>query len=645
MKTLLIACLMACGPLYAATFTVLNLDDSGAGSLREAITLANGSPGPNEIEFDAGIALPGTITLLTALPDISEDLVIIGPATNDLVLERDSAAPSFRLLHAVGVNLEVRHLWLLNGLEQAPDNTDAEGGTIRVTGNLVMLHCVVAESEAIGGQGVAAAGGSGLGGAIFCTGSATLRHVAFVNCAARGGAADTAAGGDASGGAVHVGGALLAEDCSFDDCHATGGDTDSAADDGGFAQGGAIAADSATMSRTRVDSCEATGGANSVSAAIQTSAGGGAITQASMAAVECGFTGCIAMDGSALFVGSGLIMRRCSLVGGTGTALHCDSSSGGSIENSTFSGNTGEAAGAARFIGTGTILMRYCTVTLNQAANGCGGVSKDATTTISLEGCIVAANVGTPPDLDGAFNDLGFNLVGDATGATGLTTSVLVGDALSPLNPALGPLRPLGNGTRGHHPNWGSFVIDAGGAGAPFDDQRRANRNFAGPPDIGAVEFIVNQPPDFTSGPSVRVKAGSVNRTISGWASNIDPGAPWEAGQELRFVITGFTSDFESGPTIDPMTGDLHFKPRAGRSGLNFFTVVLEDDGGTANGGQDVSAQRTLVIDLGSDGDDFEDPPICSVVPGSALPLILLPAAAWLAGRRRRARRDQAALC
>ena len=43
---------LAASSLAAATFTVTNTNDSGAGSLRQAITDANGSGGPHTIAFD-----------------------------------------------------------------------------------------------------------------------------------------------------------------------------------------------------------------------------------------------------------------------------------------------------------------------------------------------------------------------------------------------------------------------------------------------------------------------------------------------------------------------------------------------------------------------------------------------------------------
>ncbi|HNB51831.1 MAG TPA: hypothetical protein PK530_07805, partial [Anaerolineales bacterium] len=55
-------------PASAANFTVINTNDSGAGSLRQAILNANSNPGPDTIDFN----IPGggvhTISPVTNLP-------------------------------------------------------------------------------------------------------------------------------------------------------------------------------------------------------------------------------------------------------------------------------------------------------------------------------------------------------------------------------------------------------------------------------------------------------------------------------------------------------------------------------------------------------------------------------------------------
>ena len=81
------------GRLAPAVFTVTTLNDSGAGSLRDAIAQANASPGADAIIVQPGLA--GTITLASALPAVSDDLTVTGPGAAALTVRRNSAAPAF----------------------------------------------------------------------------------------------------------------------------------------------------------------------------------------------------------------------------------------------------------------------------------------------------------------------------------------------------------------------------------------------------------------------------------------------------------------------------------------------------------------------------------------------------------------------
>ncbi len=65
------------GAARAATFTVTNTANSGAGSLRQAISGANGTPGTNTIDFAIGSG-PQTISPTSALPSITRPVVIDG---------------------------------------------------------------------------------------------------------------------------------------------------------------------------------------------------------------------------------------------------------------------------------------------------------------------------------------------------------------------------------------------------------------------------------------------------------------------------------------------------------------------------------------------------------------------------------------
>src|SRR6516225_3437124 len=67
-----------------STFTVLNLADSGPGSLRQAILDANAQPGADTIQFAHG--LHGTIALTSGELDITDDLTIDGPGAGRLAV-------------------------------------------------------------------------------------------------------------------------------------------------------------------------------------------------------------------------------------------------------------------------------------------------------------------------------------------------------------------------------------------------------------------------------------------------------------------------------------------------------------------------------------------------------------------------------
>ena len=81
-----------CGVSQAATFVVTNSDDSGPGSLRAAITDANATPDADVITFASG----GTISLLSALPDITADLTIGGQGRDNTVIDGVGSHQIFR---------------------------------------------------------------------------------------------------------------------------------------------------------------------------------------------------------------------------------------------------------------------------------------------------------------------------------------------------------------------------------------------------------------------------------------------------------------------------------------------------------------------------------------------------------------------
>src|SRR5215468_5234075 len=98
-----------------STFTVLNLADSGPGSLRAAITAANLTPGANVIQFAGG--LHGTIPLSSTNGELSitRDLMINGPGANQLTVSGGNVTRVFDVSGG-STHLSMTGLTIANGL-------------------------------------------------------------------------------------------------------------------------------------------------------------------------------------------------------------------------------------------------------------------------------------------------------------------------------------------------------------------------------------------------------------------------------------------------------------------------------------------------------------------------------------------------
>ncbi|MEX0879784.1 MAG: S-layer homology domain-containing protein [Thermoanaerobaculia bacterium] len=104
---LLAAAILATTTAAASTFTVVNADDAGPGSLRQAILDANANPGEDTIAF----AIPGagvqTITLLSPLEAITDPAIIDGatqpgfPGSPLVSIEGSQAGPG-----SVGIDIQ-----------------------------------------------------------------------------------------------------------------------------------------------------------------------------------------------------------------------------------------------------------------------------------------------------------------------------------------------------------------------------------------------------------------------------------------------------------------------------------------------------------------------------------------------------------
>ncbi|HEV8479297.1 MAG TPA: right-handed parallel beta-helix repeat-containing protein, partial [Candidatus Eisenbacteria bacterium] len=136
-------------PSWAATLTVINLNDNAAGSLRQAIQ--DSAPG-DTIRFNAG--LTGTITLVSGLLQIQHDLTILGPGWPVLSISGNNVSEVFGTSGAVKItdlrvtlgaamyggglansgNLRLERCWFEN-------NHASAGGAIWSQGPLDIVDC------------------------------------------------------------------------------------------------------------------------------------------------------------------------------------------------------------------------------------------------------------------------------------------------------------------------------------------------------------------------------------------------------------------------------------------------------------------------------------------------------------------------
>jgi len=137
------------------------------------------------------------------------------------------------------------------------------------------------------------------------------------------------------------------------------------------------------------------------------------------------------------------------------------------------------------------------------------------------------------------------------------------------------------------------------------DDGGTANGGIdtSAPQTFTIMVLPVNDPPSFTKGPDQTVLEDSGPRTVANWATQIRafPAAPPplatnETGQTVVFLVgSDNPALFSAGPAIAP-DGTLTFTPAPNANGVATVTVIAQDDGGTDNGGVDVSAPQTFTI-------------------------------------------------
>lgn len=151
---------------YATTLTVTNTNDSGAGSLRQAV--ADAASG-DIITFS--LSQPSTITLTTGQLEINKDLSMQGTGTEDLVI---SGNYNDRVFNVSNCTLSISDLAVKEGDPRENTYPDVIGGGFLITDSNVTLNRVLVSHNrdkgymSMGGAGICHQGGGSL--ALFeCT--------------------------------------------------------------------------------------------------------------------------------------------------------------------------------------------------------------------------------------------------------------------------------------------------------------------------------------------------------------------------------------------------------------------------------------------------------------------------------------------
>ncbi len=109
----------------------------------------------------------------------------------------------------------------------------------------------------------------------------------------------------------------------------------------------------------------------------------------------------------------------------------------------------------------------------------------------------------------------------------------------------------------------------------------------------------VNDEPSFVAGADQGLLEDAGAQAVVGWATGISTGPANESSQGVSFWITSVDDPtlFAVQPVVEP-NGKLTFTPAANANGVATVSVHIDDDGGTANGGDDFSSDQTFTITI-----------------------------------------------
>ncbi len=417
--------------LLATTVVVTNTNDSGPGSLRDALSIANDGD-----TIDA-TGVSGIILLTSGELQINHNVTINGPGVGTLAVNGNAG---YRVFENFGSNVSISGFTITNGL------SDSNGG-----------------------------------GGILNHGVLTLSDSIVSNCA-------TPTGNNHGGGISNNPGAILTVTGSTINGNYAG------CEGGGiYSSNAQLTVTNSTISSNFATSRLACGGngggifyngggtvivANSVISGNGTLGAGGGMGSDLPGGTTATITNSTISDNSA----DGL----CELCGAAGGILNAGQTL--TVTNSTISGNSARSQGGG-ISNSGSLTVINSTLSGNSAGYfGGGGINNGGTAQIGDTVLNAGAFGGTIVNQGGTVTSLGYNLASDDGG--GVLTGP--GDQIN-TDPMLGPLQDNGGPTFTHALSPGSPAIDAGDPNftpPPFYDQRGSSfpRVVNGRIDIGSFE-------------------------------------------------------------------------------------------------------------------------------------------------------------
>ena len=372
-----------------ATFNVTNTNDTGGGSLRQAVLDANAFVGADTIAFSGAVftdQTPDTIALTTGQLTISDGLVIAGPGAGLLTISGSNASRIFQI--NPGVDATIANVTIANG-----KSSDVGGGILNNGGSLAVISVTFNNNTAtqVGG-GIANFGNMLINGGTFNSNRASIHGGAIYNAGGlevRNSNFNTNQAASNGGGIYNDAGTFLTIDNDFFSRNTAGTD------------GGSI--------------YNRTGGTMSVLTSVISDGSAGRLG------------GGIANFGTIEFIDNSLIRgNRSTSSGGAGGGVF----NGGiaNIINTSILGNIAGGQGGGIFNNGGaTLTLRANSLVSGNRGSSGGGIYNLGTARVGessiLSNRTNAAN-GIGPDVFGTFISEGFNTIYRRSGSTGFSPNL-----------------------------------------------------------------------------------------------------------------------------------------------------------------------------------------------------------------------------